>query len=127
MPAMTHDIKDAQPEGCEDKECTHQHIVAERITVKPPGCKASVTIMGNSGATGIWVQSGNGNEMVGLIAQAGVGPALVIWDQGYNGIPLAVSHDHIQLPSEHPARSVVTIPFADLLAAVRQVVKPAPQ
>jgi hypothetical protein len=123
---MTHKIKDAVPEPCGDKKCTHKHIVAESITVKSPGEKGSVSIMGSSGTTGIWVQTGNGQECVGLIAQRGVGPALVIYGEK-GGNPTAISGDTLQLPDAENPSAATQIPLKDLVEAVRQAVKAKPQ
>lgn len=117
---MTDQIKDAKPEACEDKECTHKHIVCESLTVKVPGSKATVSIMAGSAGTGIWVQSGQGQECVGLVFQPGVGPYLAIYDEKARGIPMAICGDHIQLHAED-MRAAVTVPFAELVEALKQL------
>lgn len=121
-----NDLKLAEPPK-PDAECphTHKHLVVESLTVKRPDGKASVAIATYPGATGIWVQSGKGSECVGLVVQDGVGPYLVIYDEKAQGLPLAVCGGQIQLHTKGGVNQVV-IPFEDLLAAVRHVVKEKP-
>lgn len=103
-----------------DAECphTHKHLVVESLTVKRPDGKGSVAIMSNDFATGLWVQSGEKTECIGLVAQRGLPPYLVIWPAGQSsGLPLAFCSDHIQCPTP-PSADPVVIPFADLVAAL---------
>lgn len=110
-----------KPESDEACRHTHQHLVCESLTVKAPKAKGSVSIMATPQATGIWVQTGNGQECVGLVAQEGAGPYLVIYDKEPKGLPLAVCQDHIQLPCELSVSVPLVISFEDLLKAVRHV------
>jgi hypothetical protein len=55
------------------------------------------------------------------VAQEGVGPYLVIYDEEAKGLPLAVCNDHIQLPNIASTTTPIMVPFSDLLKAIRQV------
>jgi hypothetical protein len=100
-----------------------QQIVTRLLTVKSPNGLANVQIGAWGNTAGIWVNTGKGHECIGLVAQQGCGPYLVIYDQkGIDGLPpVAITKDHIQLPKESNPKDAVVIPFKDLIAAIRMV------
>jgi hypothetical protein len=114
---------------------THDHVVCKSLTVKPEGNEPgpSVSLMANRGGAGIFASTGRGNECIGLWADAHQSPYLIIWgERAVFPPPLAITGEGLQLPDKFGEISAgeghaTVIPFADLLAAVRQVIKPGPQ
>ena len=97
-------------------------VTVEELTVcsKDGGPSVGIRTFGNG--AGIWVNTGNGVECVGLVAQQGVGPYLVIYGPHSDGLPpVAISKDGIQLPKEGNRHQPTVIPFKDLLEAVQVV------
>lgn len=116
-PLLPPDERDVGPE---DRH--HRQIVTQLLTVRSPNGLANVQIGSWGSTAGIWINTGRGHECIGLVAQRGVGPYLVLYDEKSPGLPpLAICKDHVQLPDEADPKSAVVIPFRDLLKAIRMV------
>lgn len=92
-------------------------IEAERLTVRTPGSKSSVSIIAGKSATGIFVSSGKGGECIALVCQPGQDPYLIIHNQdGSSPAPVAITADHLQLPKmPGKCEDVAVLSYQDLL------------
>lgn len=110
------------PPATIDDTYTHKRIFCENISVRSPGAKESVSLFSYPGAAGVFVQSGNGNESIGLCTQQGMGPFLIIWEGSHNFPPnLAITGQGLQIPDAQSSDKVTVLSFADLLKAIKQV------
>lgn len=114
-----------------DPACDHTHddIVCKSLTVKGEAGGPHLTAQIFRDGVGLWLMTGQGNEQIGLVAQkGGAGPALVLWGGKDRALPaIAIGSEGFQLPAQGHPHEPVFILFADLLAAVRQVVAPKPE
>lgn len=75
----------------------------ESFHVHDPESGLSVDIHDSHGTAGLWVQKSDGGAMkacAGLYISHGERdePALVLWGKGDKALPMAITHDAIQLP-----------------------------
>jgi hypothetical protein len=111
-----------KPEPHELCEHTHTSIVTERLTVRHPEGKSSVTMIGGRSTTGLWVTSDEGFGCVGLIYQEGVGPYLAVYSGKEHGLPsVALGPEGFQLPKEGFPHAPVYIKLTDLFEALKSL------
>jgi hypothetical protein len=114
-------LADKPPAKGDDSPHTHDYLVVKRLTIRDSESGPSITVLAQSSTAGIWASTGRGNECVGLVAQEGVGPYIVLYGEHSAGLPaVALCPDHIQLPDAGDRNKPVVISYADLLKAVRQ-------
>jgi len=78
-----------------------------------------IDVLSSEHVKGLWVSEGKGT--IGLVEQEGVGAYLLIWkDTSKESLPLAVTHDGVQLSRAKGDETYRVISWDDLFEVVQE-------